>query len=81
MPVRVRSAVCAGGDVDTAESRGAGRRATVPMTTIQAETSKIGTKPIRNIMEEDSLCAMRPCVIYSRGMRASTWKVPNGCDA
>jgi len=85
MPVCVCSAACAGddgvGNAEGAESRGAGRSARLLTPKTPAQTSKIGTKLIRNIVEEDSLCGMIPCVIYSRGMRASTWKVPNGCDA
>jgi hypothetical protein len=79
MPVFVWSVVCAGDG--SAGARGVGRSARLLTLTTPAKTSKIRTKPIRNIVGEDSLCAMRPCVIYSRGMRASTWKVPNGCDA
>jgi hypothetical protein len=85
MPVCVCSAACTGdegvGDASGAESRGAGRSARLVTPTTPTKVSEIRIKPIRNIVEEESLCGVIPYVIYSRGMRASTWKAPNGCDA
>ena len=73
MPVLVCSGACGGDDDTVPRGKQTVAKLLIAMTPMKA--SKIRRKRKRNTVGEDSLCRMKPCAIYSRGMQASTWKV------